>query len=145
MRRSETAATTESGSVLFAVQRYCDFAAAPRQDHATVFDCLYRDLVGLGADLNPELLPFRHDLAIDDGKVASRSKGNGANRKRTRRSVRARLIGFGPRDFGDGLPTDWPKRTSATAVHFELGSILRLELWRLRGVRVSGLCHDREK
>lgn len=54
---------------LFATQRDDDFLVLATEDHAAVFDSLDRNMINLGADLETELLPFRHRFAVDDRKM----------------------------------------------------------------------------
>jgi hypothetical protein len=63
-------------AVLLPPQWHFDFAISPGKNHSAVLDRLHRDLVSLGANLKPELLPFLHDLAIYDSEVLGISEGN---------------------------------------------------------------------
>ena len=69
------------GAFLFSPQRNDDFLVAPPKDNAAVLNRFQRNLVGLATDLQAKLLPFLHDLAVDDGEAIGLSESDGADHK----------------------------------------------------------------
>src|SRR3977135_1998293 len=51
---------------LLAAKRNDDFFIAAPEDYATILDCLDRNLIGLGADLQSKLLACLHCFSIND-------------------------------------------------------------------------------
>ena len=95
---------------------HCNAFAAP-EDYAAILDCLDRNLIGLGADLQSKLLACLHCFPINDRETP-------AIIERDRTDEKGRGLDFGTGVLSriylcSGLPADRPKGVATARVHGE--------------------------
>jgi hypothetical protein len=92
---------------LFAAKRDYDLFIVARKNYPAIFNPFDRDLINLGADLEAELLAFRHRLAVDDRELRRAIDRNGADEECARWNFT--LIRPAAGDSSSRLPANRPE------------------------------------
>src|SRR5207302_9569025 len=94
-----------------------DLFVAAFKNYPAIFNSLDRNLVNLSADLEAELLTFRHGLAIDDRETRGAIERDGGDEKCARWNFT--LVGSAGRNFSGWFPANRPKWTPRSGINVE--------------------------
>src|ERR1700704_6511368 len=119
---------------LFSTQRNDDLLIAAGECDFAVLNCFDGDLVGLSAGLQSELLPFTHDLAVDDGKASSAFHRDRRDNKCGNGNVGAATVGAGIGQFRHWFPTDRPEWVARLRIESKGRFVFDLKSGRVGGI-----------
>ena len=107
---------------LFAAKRNDDLFVAAFKNYPAILNSLDRNLVNLSADLEAELLTFRHGLAIDDRETRGATERDRGDEKCARWNFT--LVGSACRNFSSWFPGNRLKWTPRSGINVERRFVL---------------------